>query len=289
MLENKRGQIAVYVIISILIIAVVGLFFFFRKPVSGEEAQKIISAQVQPVRDTVDKCFYFVARKTLNTMGRQGGYAIPRIERVSIPATVMPDAPAMTFALLREGGQYHNYLPSVEEMKDEFITFMLQNPEFFECLDDFSGFRNIMDVQYGNLSVKREEMDFGERHGEIVIPFRFPVTLTKGKATTIVSDYEIKIPIDLAKIHESAATVTNLISSGQNHIVYLQDFAKTQEQELRNDPDSDMLNINSYYYEDLSLGSNDKTVYHNKILFKIGYFNKALDKPFNFYFLVGDE
>ncbi len=291
-MRAKRGQIALYVIIAIVVISAIALVYMFRggtfKPLlSSEEAQKLVNSQIQPVRDKVTDCMEIVTRKTLNTMGRQGGYIYPKAERIEIPSSVMPDAPVISYALYKDSSGYHNTLPSVEEMKEEFVEFIMKNPEFESCINDFEEFKKLMDVEKKELSIDVDKIDFGEKSGQIVIPFNYPVELRRGNATTLVDNYVIKIPINLYKIHETSVTILNKITSNENIVVMLQDMAKEQEKELRKNPESEKLFVFANSYSELRTDV-EEIAYSTKTLFRIEYQNKALEEPFNFYFLSGE-
>ena len=292
MKRGKRGQIALYVIIAIVIVGVIAVLFAFRSQIfkpsfTAEEAQKLVSAQVQPVRDTVEGCMRTMAMKTLNTMGRGGGYAYPKAERVSVPTSVMPDALAISYALYKDSTGYQNYLPSLNEMKSEFVDFVGKNPDWSSCINNFANFKLILDVSNGSLAMNSSALDFGEKSGQIVIIFTYPVTIAKQNATSLIDNYIVRIPVNLYLIHDTAASITNNIASGGNFVVLLQDLAKQQEANLRINPEAETILVrSSSYTEELSLSP---PVYAARTLFKVQYNNKALETPFDFYLLAGED
>ena len=291
----KRGQIALFVIIAIILVAAIVLLYTFRqsvfKPVlSSEDAQKLVSAQIQPVRDYITGCFKISARKTLNTMGRQGGHFLPRGERVSIPGSVMPDAPFVSYALMYDSssGGYVNQLASLNEMKGDFADWMQSNLEFGQCINQFSAFSQILDVQGAyNLTIDRKNLDFGETSGQIVIPFTYPVKISKQNATTLVDNYVVKIPINMARIRETSARITNSFVTGENYMQIIKDEGEIEWDQLRSDSASERMLISSAAYSDIPSALSGSTNNNKNLLFKIEYQRPDLDVPFDYYLLIG--
>jgi hypothetical protein len=292
----KRGQITLFVIIAVLIIGAVSVFVLFqtnviKAPVSSEQAQKIVAAQTGPVRDHVEGCMKTAVMKSLNTLGRQGGYMLPKTDRFSIPSSVMADAPAITYAYFYDNslGSYVNLLPSVAEMKNEFSGFIAKNPDFEICIDDFSSFKKTVSVKAGPLNINSSSIDFGEKNNKIVVNFNYPAEISKQDAKTLINDYQVSIPIDLNKIHENAATIINAVSAGKSATIIMQEQAKMQEQILRENPGSDVIFISSNAYDEIDTDVAGQVYNTKNILYTISYNNAGLEEPFEFKFLVGEK
>lgn len=293
-MRRKRGQIGLYVIIAIIIVAALVLLLVFKPSVfklalTAEESQKLVSSQVQPVRDYVEGCMRIVARKTLNTMGRQGGNFFPRAERVNMPASVMSDAPLVSYSLFYDSSRgYLNLLPSLNELKDEFADAIENNIEFALCINDFEPFKKILDVEPSyNLTVDRENLDFGEKSGQIVLPFSYAVKLSKENATTLVDNYVIKIPINMARIRETAARIVNSMAIGKNYMEVISDESKIQWAQLREDASAEKILLDMQAYTEVPTDLAGKDYNEKNFLFKLEYQRPNLEKPFRYYVLIG--
>ena len=290
----KRGQVTLFVIIAILIIGAVAVFMLFRSgtvrtPISSEQAQKIVASQVAPVRDHVEGCMEIVVIKTLNTLGRQGGYVLPRGGRFSMP-TVMADAPFISYALFYDPSRgYLNQLPSVEEEKNELAAFLGANLDFVTCIDDFSQFKKDVDVSAGNLTIDRENLDIGETSGEIIIPFIYPLVISRDQSKTLVDNYELKIPINLARLREVASRIVNKIATGQNDLAVVKEENDIEWQQLRSDYTAEKIFISAEAYTEVPTNATGIIYNEKNLLFNLEYQNLQLDKPYNFYFLVGEK
>ena len=291
---NKRGQITLFVIIGVLIISAVILAVVFRPQligiaVSPEEAQRIVNSQIQPVRDFTDECMLFAAGKVLNTMGRQGGYVIPRGDHYGIPPTI-PDGPIINYALFYDNERgYINEMPSVNEMKEELRTYVESNFDFVECIDDYSPFQDIVNVKVLTAApvIDRENLEIGENSGNIIIPFNYPVSISKRNSTALVEDYEIVIPINLARIREVAARIVNDVASGNNYMDTIAAEIEIEWEQLRGNSNSEKLFVSAEVYTDPFTDLAGERYNEKNIIFRIEYENPALVNTFDFYFLVG--
>src|SRR5512136_1318664 len=80
---TKKGQITVFIIIGILLLAAIGIYIY----VSGQQAKAPIEAaqvqvaevatEVQPIQDFVTQCLYLTTKQGLEMLGARGGYIQP--------------------------------------------------------------------------------------------------------------------------------------------------------------------------------------------------------------------
>ncbi len=292
---NKRGQIALFVILAILLVAAIILLAYFRPQifraaVSPEEAQRIVTSQLQPIRDFTDGCMLLAARKTLNTMGRQGGYVVPKSAHFSIPTTV-PDAPIMNYALFYDPERGHvNELPSTEELKDELVRYLEANVDFVTCIDDYDSFRDLVDIEVVNAlpAIDRENIELGENSGQIVVPYNYPVRISKQNASASLEEYELVIPINLARIREHAARITNSVASGENYISVIASEGEKEFAELKENPNAEKMFTDAEAYT-LPITDQTGVIYNEKnLIFNIRYENPSLAVPYEFRFLIGN-
>lgn len=291
---NKRGQIALFVIMGVLLVAAILLVSYFRPQIfraalTPEESQRLVTAQVQAVRDYTDGCMLLAARRTLNTMGRQGGYVIPRSSHFNIPPTV-PDAPIINYALFYDPSRgYINELPSSEALKDELVTYLENNVDFVACINGYEDFKELVDIKTTSTlpKIDKEGLEIGEDSGQIVIPYKYPAEISKQNASALVEDYELVLPINLARIRELAARVTNEVASGRNYIEVIGEESSKEFDDLRADSGAEKIFPSAEAYT-LPLTDETGVTYNEKnLIFRLRYENPALDSPYNFYFLIG--
>lgn len=285
---------ALFVIIGILLISAVVLVYVLRPQLleislSAEEAQKLVTSQVQPVRDFTDGCMYTSARKTLNTMGRQGGFFLPKIDRVIIPSSVMSDAPLISYALFYDRNQgFMNNLPSTNELKNELVDFLENNVDFVTCINEYENFERVLDIKIvGELEIDMDNLEVGEDSGQIVIPYKYPVEISRQDASALIEDYELVIPINLARIRETAARITNSIAVGENYLEVISEEADLEWEQAKENSGAERLLISAEAFSEVSGEGSGKDYNEENLLFKIAYNNPSLTSPYNFYFLIG--
>jgi len=291
---NKRGQIALFVIIGILLVAAIILVYSFRSDLFGialspEEAQKVVTSQIEPVRGYTSECMTLAAERTLATMGRQGGYVLPRTNHFSIPP-VMSDAPIISYALFYDPDRgYVKEMPSLNTMEDEMTTYLENNFDFIECINNYEPFESLVDIEILNAApiIDKENIDMGEESGIIFVPYSYPVKISRGNASTLVENYEMAIPLNLARIRETAARVTNKVAAGENYMDVIAEEGDIEWQQLREDANAEKMLVSAETYTAPFTELTGETYNEKNILFNIEYQNEGLDVPYNFYFLVG--
>jgi hypothetical protein len=299
--RGRRGQVTLFVIVAIIIIAGIAIFVATRqgiiKPaVSAEEAQKIVSSQIQPIRDRIEECAKGMARSSINTMGWYGGYAAVLPERALTGASeALPGAPDLTSYSQfydTERSSYEMFLPSLERMKGEFaLLFREDNLRFQECINDFEEFRKLVDIKAGNLNINTSEVDFGEKSGKMVIPFTYPITVSKGEAKTVIDNYNVIIPINMEKIHDLVASILNKISANEDYILFLNSKSRQQQDDLEANPKIDTMFVDCQLFNTIKTGEIGKSINSINRICRLDYNNNAegLSPAYKFYFLAGSE
>lgn len=212
---NKRGQITLFVIAGILIVVAVGIFVMFRTgtvkaPVSAEQAEKIVAAQVQPILDVQEKCARETALVFFNTIGYQAGYY-----DYSLFKTV-DFAGDKVIVIYKKNNNYVNKLPGIEDVQDEFDRFM--NSEGYTMLDNctkgFSQFKRTLDEVSEDKSLRKLSADINDDN--ILMVVEWPLTIKRAEASTLVGGENFTLLIPLGSILTAANDVASIEMSGQS-------------------------------------------------------------------------
>ena len=174
---NKRGQITIFIILAVIIIAAVALYFTFRDTIVTEA----YSPEVSSVKTFVEECIKDTGRDAIYYIGQNGGYFIP-------PARSTDDGIPYYYY---EG---RSYMPSKEKIGEE-TSLYVDNLLFF-CTQNF--------IDFPTLDVKQEEIKTRTRieDEEIIFNVNYPLAINNGESTTIIRDFEnIKIPIRFGVIY----------------------------------------------------------------------------------------
>lgn len=176
---NKRGQVTIFIIIAIILVAAVGLYFVFRDTLG----QGVYSPEVEGIKLFVEECVKDTGEDAIYTIGQNGGYfsAIELSTSDGIPY------------------YYHNgkeYMPSKERIEQE-LAFYLENSLQF-CTNDFVDFSDLS-IEEGEVSATAVAQD-----EEVIFNVEYPLSISKENATSILRDFEsIKVPIRLGIIYNS--------------------------------------------------------------------------------------
>jgi hypothetical protein len=302
--RGNKAQITIFVVLAILIVAAIVIFIFARggviKPaISEEEAQKIVAAQVQPIKDKIEGCAAEMARTSVDTLGHFGGLAAPSSGRVLFGASeTMPGASSfINYALLYDTGaqKYINFLPSLNRTcREELpLLFRSDNPFFEICIDDFSEFKKLADIKAGEFKIKLDELDCGEKSGSIVIPFSYPIEISKGKSKTVLDNYQVSLPINLEIVHDTASMILNKIASEEDYMQYIttRDMMQLEDYISRQGTDkplTEQIFVTGAMPETLPSTSDAGKSYNiNNIIFKLEYERQGLSPSYQFYFVSG--
>jgi len=176
---KKKGQVTIFIIIAIILIASISLYFIFRDSLSSDEG---LSPDVENVYLFVEECLENVGEDVIYTIGQGGGYYFP-------PALSTDSG----IAYYSSNGE--NYMPSKEQIEDE-ISYFTSSKLFF-CVRNFVDFPEF-EITQREIKTKTEIKD-----EEVILDVKYPISITKGKSTTIIEDFEVEIPVRLGVVYDS--------------------------------------------------------------------------------------
>ena len=138
---KKRGQVTIFIILGIVIIAAVGIFLYFSefslKSLIGMETESI-SSEVLPIHNFVTDCVKNMGEDTLYLIGQQGGYS-------SLPENSLEIDIPYYF-----DGEYP-FLPGKETIEEQIGDYM--SIKMFFCT---SGFIDFPDFEIAQESITTE-------------------------------------------------------------------------------------------------------------------------------------
>jgi hypothetical protein len=287
---QKRGQVTIFIILGIVIVAVLAFVFFigdisFKEDLTAEEAERFVSSRIEPISVLVEGCVEQTAFDVLKNMGRQGGRIIPRARYYDVPL-IGGGSSLIDYSLIKVNGEYMNYDPSLAAMEAEFETFLNSvalDPGFPSgisgCIDDFKNFEREFDnIDTGDMSI---DVEFGKK---VLLKISYPVTLRRSSYETTLEDYYTEIPIDMGEIHQVSSRLINEIISGGDYLDVVSDLANTYESELNANLREDIIRARSdHYVIDAVAEFNNR----NNILFTLEYTHPELTQDYLFKFLTG--
>jgi len=207
---NKRGQIALFVIVGILIVGAVALFVMFQSgavkaPVSAEEAEKIVAAEVSPVKDLVTGCVKESYSGAVVKIGLQGGYCSPvpvkysQLGNYSVPYLVEKSGTSYINNILLLGGNGATISKEIDRCVD-----MQTMQTIMKCINNFKSFKDVDVKATGELTWKTTFSGT-----DILLDINYPITISKGESKTTIEEMKLNIKSGLLNAYNTAVQVTN--------------------------------------------------------------------------------
>jgi hypothetical protein len=176
---KKRGQVTIFVIIAILIVAGIILFFYVQNKSSS--LTPTIPKNIQPVYNFVQDCLKETGENALIRIGEQGGYFLifdePSIEG-RIPYYL-------------QGTQ--DSIPKQQEIEQNLAGFVREELSF--CILNFKDFRQ----QY-QISHELKESEVKILNNQVRFSLDYPLTITKDETAYQLKDFNVDIPVRADKI-----------------------------------------------------------------------------------------
>ncbi len=289
---NKRGQITIFIILGIVLVTVLAWLFFLgglniKEKLSYEEAERFVSARVEPVSSLVEGCVEESAWIVLRTMGKFGGYVVPQFSEANPTIELlMPtgDISNINYVAYYDDSGFVNNFYSVGEMRNEFETYLenialdQDDSLFAECINNFDAFRDDFDgIEYSDLDV---EVEFGKKIRMII---NYPVTLSRSDYETTIEQYYVELPVNMREIHSVGSKLVNDVYLGNSLIDTRSYYIGRYTDELSSGAREDSVGISWYDTESFDTGRNN---IHN-YFFSLNYAHPELENEYIFNLLVG--
>ena len=191
-MRTKRGQVATFIIIAIVILAGVGIFFFVRNQTSDLDK---VDIEIKPVYGFVQDCIRQTGEDAVYYISGTGGYVIVPDESLKIDFGEGFEKRIAYY--LYEG---ENYMPSKESIEDE-ISLYVDNMLAF-CIADFNSFPEF-EIKSGEIKTKTNIEE-----GKIVLDVDYDLSVSKGEQTYNIKEFENNvIDVRLDKVYEAVSEI----------------------------------------------------------------------------------
>ena len=189
-MKSKSGQVTIFVILAIIIIAGVGIYFLTKSSIS----EKVDHApETQQVYNFVKTCLEDASNEVIYNAGRGGGYYFPPelSTKSGIPYYVFNG---------------RNYFPEISEIENE-ISYFISEKIFF-CTKNFEDFDNY-EISQGKIETSTEIFD------EFVdVKTNYPLFISRnGSSSSKIEDFQIKVPVRFGIVYNSIEEFLNESSS----------------------------------------------------------------------------
>jgi len=186
---EKKGQITIFIILAIFIVGIVMLLFLIPKNIEkppGPDTNQVYSYVHSLIENEAFKC--------LQQIGERGGY-------YNIPNQVYVNDTSYWYY---EGVNAQPFITTIENETSRCINEILKNTT-----------NKPLEV-FGNHSVKISEDRIKSKvrinEWRTTIEVNYPLTVSKGSSTSLISDFEVDYRINLLKLYELATGIVNYAS-----------------------------------------------------------------------------
>ena len=207
-----KGQVTLFVILGILIVAGAGLLIFLLSDDGEVTSEEFTSASKNRVQQFIDSCVEPATYEGLEIMRMRGGWLeIPG----GVPVTVVEDNVVILESIdgpyLSDTSGFNEvphwnvgngpYIPTLSRMEEDLERYV--EKKTVTCLDGFFSFvEEGFDVSAGDVSVEIE-FDIAT-----TVDVSLPVNVARDNEQFIVEGTQVTLPINMAKLHDYAIGLT---------------------------------------------------------------------------------
>ena len=197
--RGKRGQVTIFIIIAVLVVAGVVLFFTLSEDVSLTRMPE----DFQPVYNSFQSCVEGHTQEGINTLEQQGGH----IYLPEYRGTVGPfsswfyfTGTSIPYWSYTQGGVEFEQVPSKQDMAGDLETY-IQN-QVQDCSFEEYGDQGI-DVQMED----DPEADVGIQDSNVNVDLDMDLSIESQNDSTVVDNHEISVNSKLGDLYDSAREI----------------------------------------------------------------------------------
>ncbi|MEA3329372.1 MAG: hypothetical protein U9Q06_01375 [Nanoarchaeota archaeon] len=195
---NKKGQLAIFIIIAVVLLSAVVLVFVFRDKIFPDSPTQEFSE----VYDYFDDCIEMKTRQGLEIAGVQAGYIdVPEFEAGSsyAPFSSQLDflgSPVPYWYYVSNNGMIKEQVPSLSRIESQLGDFL--ESEIATC--DFSSFRE----SGQGIDLKMRNVDVNIRDGRVDVKVSAALVVNKGDSVERKTLHEVRIESDFEELYNFA-------------------------------------------------------------------------------------
>lgn len=175
---NKRGQVTIFIIIAILIIAFAVIYF----TVLNNQKENLDTIDSDSVYYFVQSCFESTAEKIIYNVGKGGGYYFPPSKSL--------DSGTPIYLYYGE-----KYVPSKKDIEEEISHSI--GGELPLCIKNFQSFTDY-EISDREISVTTEILNDTVR-----VKMDYPIYVSKGEATDKIEEFNAEIKVRFGTVYNS--------------------------------------------------------------------------------------
>ncbi len=200
-LKNRKGQLAIFIILAILLVAMVAVVFVFRNSIFPNR----ISSEMEPVYNTFINCLENDLVLGINVLESQGGYIyLPEYEAGSeyMPFSSQLDFlgnPIPYWYYVSGNNIQKEQVPSEKDMEKDLERFIGDKAR--EC-----SFESYYSQGY-EITMGEPKADINVNDGKVVLNLEMYFLVSREDETYLARDHEVSVDSELGSLYKSALNV----------------------------------------------------------------------------------
>ena len=201
--KKNRGQVTIFIIIGIIIVAAVAIFLVVR----GNLAVGTIPANIQPVYNNFLSCLEDNAKIGISILENRGGYIdLPKFEPGN---SFMPFSSQLNFFgnsipywyYVSGNNIQKEQVPSLQNMEASLANFVNNQIRTCSYANYYSqGFEILQDEPTASVSIKNNNVD---------VSMKMNLKISFGNDTSLIQNHKISISSNLGELYNSARAIYN--------------------------------------------------------------------------------
>ena len=220
----KRGQVTLFIILGVLVLGLVGLFFFFRGTIIEERVQEVrpvaedVPTEFNPIKVFTEDCLKLTLEEGMKRLGQQGGYIRPKEwQRLRFDLAQPTDSDGVAFAedvnipyWYYNGGPNNENtvslakrVPAIEDMQRELKKWIEE--ELAACLNGYDVFLNEFGIEEEETTATVNILP-----GIVRVAVEHPLTVQWRDSKKELRNFYVEIESDLVRLHQVASEIVEL-------------------------------------------------------------------------------
>lgn len=213
--KNKRGQVTIFIIIAIILVAGVILFFQFKDSLIKQK----IPSSFEPVYNNFLYCLEENTKIGINLLESQAGYIeLPEFEPGS---SYMPFSSQLDFLgnpvpywyYVSANNIQREQIPSKKNMENQLSSFV--ESKIHDC-DFESYYESGFEIDQGEV-----EASVSIQESQVKVKLNFPFVITKAGETASINSHELNVKSNLGSLYDSAREIYSL----EQKNLFLEEYA----------------------------------------------------------------
>lgn len=208
-MKSKRGQVTIFIIIGLIIVAGVVAYFLLRNNLPSASVQ--IPQDFQPAYNSFLSCLQSNTATGINVLESQGGYIyLPPFQPGSDYQPFSSDLvfmgnPIPYWYYISGNNIPRHQVPNVTFMQSQLAQFI--DSKIRNCnLDNYTEFRITKGIPTSSVTIQPDK---------VLVNLNMDFTLVKGNQTVIIRNHKISVNSELGNLFDSAKKVYDYEQSSQ--------------------------------------------------------------------------